>query len=149
MAFYLMPWISDLGFQSSIAPKSDRNEQRDEMKSAIAGSNPRSPRRATAIPGTFAYFIGALSSNPRSPRRATAINIKGVPILYVYGSNPRSPRRATAISTIELLREIVARFQSSIAPKSDRNELERRVMKVKTLFQSSIAPKSDRNFLMR
>ena len=62
-----------------------------------------------------------MSSNPRSPRRTIAISDflgRGI----AYCSNPRSPRRTIAISTIGPSVSSL-RFQSSIAPKNDRNDI--------------------------
>ena len=113
------------GFQSSIAPKSDRNTFNPSYSIISSRSNPRSPRRATAMT-VFLIANGALTgSNPRSPRRATAME-RGLYGVYAQGfqssiapksdrntfnpsysiissrSNPRSPRRATAMSSVTL-----------------------------------------------
>ena len=83
--------------------------------------------------------------NPRSPRRtiatqhtATATESKG------NSFNPRSPRRTIATLIQQLLRLNIL-FQSSIAPKDDRNKVNLLDCKPIPLFQSSIAPKDDRN----
>ena len=83
-------------FQSSIAPKGDRNvspqdcRQRGQFQSSIAPKGDRN---------------NALSSLLEQQE---------------HGSNPRSPRRATATrNTGE--NAIWLMFQSSIAPKGDRN----------------------------
>ena len=65
-------------------------------------------------------------------------------IFLLFCSNPRSPRRATAILN-SISQPIAGGFQSSIAPKSDRNCAEFNLWGRVFLFQSSIAPKSDRN----
>ena len=62
-------------------------------------SNPRSPRRATAIRSLHRAVGLNECSNPRSPRRATAIR-NLIRWQKTKSSNPRSPRRATAISAI-------------------------------------------------
>ena len=46
-------------------------------------------------------------------------------------------------SVITLVKEL--KFQSSIAPKNDRNGKDRRLTSPSNWFQSSIAPKNDRN----
>ena len=121
-----MPVATVLGagleaFQSSIAPKSDRNlrhRQRHKHVKFQSSIAPKSDRNLTKpkIPTSHA------SSNPRSPRRATAIVKSTIGALPVLGSNPRSPRRATAIRP-RILSINGHEFQSSIAPKSDRNWL--------------------------
>ena len=131
-------------FQSSIAPKSDRNIPRLQGYSRLSSSNPRSPRRATAIGLNHTRTSQTKSSNPRSPRRATAINMTRFAGVDPGRSNPRSPRRATAISP-DSNNPQTSWFQSSIAPKSDRNGGLCVSSTSAAGFQSSIAPKSDRN----
>ena len=77
------------------------------------------PQHASLI-----WQMGSLSSNPRSPRRATATRYPPHPAL-----------RPTL-------------FQSSIAPKGDRNGLPSSLPTEDFLFQSSIAPKGDRNLIV-
>ena len=97
------------------------------------------------------FLARAFCSNPRSPRRTIAIcnydmpSFRGsrVPILdrpeersqsplhhphthQNRGSNPRSPRRTIAIVNDVLFLRSADEFQSSIAPKNDRNRNRRR-----------------------
>ena len=88
-------------------------------------------------------MLNQLSSNPRSPRRTIAIQthfqvlrLFAVPIL------DRPEERSQYDPRIPIDRATV--FQSSIAPKNDRNL--QGVWGFHLLrFQSSIAPKNDRN----
>ena len=137
-------------FQSSIAPKDDRNLARNRLLRLLSllGSNPRSPRRTTAT-AYREWTCGVFScSNPRSPRRTTAtIWTYVIAELLRLCSNPRSPRRTTATGMALLAAVLVAvfTFQSSIAPKDDRNDsVGGGSLKIQE-FQSSIAPKDDRN----
>ena len=130
------------------------------------GSNPRSPRRATAIlsihhiqllvhvpildrpeerPQCQVSHCGAFICVPildRPEERPQLVAflrwLKGwVPILDRPEERPQSTPNGTKLRTAE--------FQSSIAPKSDRNVVSVDDRALTALFQSSIAPKSDRN----
>ena len=87
-------------------------------------------------------------SNPRSPRRTIAITKwiqlrpdEPVPIL------DRPEERSQFKQVLES--DVLGLFQSSIAPKNDRNCHCRMDLRAIPQFQSSIAPKNDRNRWMR
>ena len=109
-----------LGFQSSIAPKNDRNADLFTITTFRECSNPRSPRR------TIAMQKGSQKADP-SP----------VPILDRPEERSQFPRFISITN--------IFRFQSSIAPKNDRNGFWDQIKFEDAKFQSSIAPKNDRN----
>ena len=143
-------WMGYAAAVQDDVPILDRPEERSQSPrftpwTRPRSSNPRSPRRTIAI-----YLIGVRryihsSSNPRSPRRTIAIGGYFTTSLCFTGSNPRSPRRTIAIACLPGFRSQVVRFQSSIAPKNDRNQGRRSDLLSSLQFQSSIAPKNDRN----
>ena len=75
-------------FQSSIAPKSDRNLRSiDTFSDFVGGSNPRSPRRATAIkssPEKVSVGMVPILDRPEERPQLEVVYAevsKGVPIL--------------------------------------------------------------------
>ena len=117
-------WMFFWRFQSSIAPKSDRNVDKVRVYS-IAPTVPilDRPEERPQCRGRLIVPIAGICSNPRSPRRATAIHLDTQRLAPYRCSNPRSPRRATAIDRWNHRDRTLTRFQSSIAPKSDRNAM--------------------------
>ena len=132
-----------LSFQSSIAPKNDRNhllgptdyllkvpildrpEERSQYHVASSGADgvsvpilDRPEERSQS--GHSEGPQPTEGSNPRSPRRTIAITVEQTRLAASLGSNPRSPRRTIAIATPPPS-DPENEFQSSIAPKNDRN----------------------------
>ena len=132
-------------FQSSIAPKNDRNWSTRSLLYCSESSNPRSPRRTIAMnrleliesrvqvpildrPEERSQSDSIhhrrwtlMRSNPRSPRRTIAMVGFKNSSSWSQSSNPRSPRRTIAIRLRFCPAWIAFKFQSSIAPKNDRN----------------------------
>ena len=112
-----------LSFQSSIAPKNDRNhllgptdyllkvpildrpEERSQYHVASSGADgvsvpilDRPEERSQS--GHSEGPQPTEGSNPRSPRRTIAITVEQTRLAASLGSNPRSPRRTIAIKTL-------------------------------------------------
>ena len=131
-------------FQSSIAPKGNRNSIKSstipaalfvpildrperQSQSIIVDLNTIElvpildrPERQSQFLGWMARSRLIVSSNPRSPRKAIAIRPWLRSTDRTRSSNPRSPRKAIAM--VDIIAQIGdTLFQSSIAPKGNRN----------------------------
>ena len=110
-------------FQSSIAPKDDRNQP--------------------SFGGVFGFVGVPILDRPERRSQSDLLSSLGlsglVPILD-------RPERRSQFSTIAQGVSAL-KFQSSIAPKDDRNPEVSPGKVIILEFQSSIAPKDDRNFI--
>ena len=108
-------------FQSSIAPKSDRNP----LGGLVVG--------CVVVP---------ILDRPEERPQSGVPGVSGLWSFWFQSSiAPKSDRNLCAVRS----RFENRLFQSSIAPKSDRNSIAHVALSDRLKFQSSIAPKSDRN----
>ena len=135
------------GFQSSIAPKDDRNSMLILRLKPKYCSNPRSPRKTIAIvptkinPPPRCPFQSSIAPKDdrnwvidfgrlglivpildRPERRSQSFPTSDRRSTVPQSSNPRSPRKTIAISENMAIGGDGFTFQSSIAPKDDRNQ---------------------------
>ena len=106
-------------------PILDRPEERSQFYDSPVNGNPWVPildrpeeRSQSDRPNGSLKIVEG--SNPRSPRRTIAISVR-TGFEVNRSSNPRSPRRTIAISLGSTRGQTKQLFQSSIAPKNDRN----------------------------